>query len=67
MTKCLILLREIVNMVALYISSRFGHVNPRPTDKIPPLNYKEDSKETKENGFEEDDDNGIQRTPIPPL
>lgn len=43
---------------------RFGQVSPRPTDKIPPLNY--DDKEPKENGTVTLREKSFERTPVPP-
>ncbi|XP_011264481.1 uncharacterized protein LOC105256345 [Camponotus floridanus] len=41
---------------------RFGQVSPRPTDKIPPLNFEE--KHPKQNGGLHDKS---ERTPVPPM
>ncbi|KAI4490211.1 hypothetical protein M0802_010845 [Mischocyttarus mexicanus] len=44
---------------------RFGQVSPRPTDKIPPLNF--DDKESKENGTVTLRERSFERTPVPPI
>ncbi|XP_050451271.1 uncharacterized protein LOC126851394 isoform X1 [Cataglyphis hispanica] len=41
---------------------RFGQVSPRPTDKIPPLDFKD--KQSKQNGDLHDKS---ERTPVPPM
>lgn len=43
---------------------RFGQVSPRPTDKIPPLNFND--KETEQNGAVTLREKSFERTPIPP-
>ncbi|EFN81725.1 protein bangles and beads [Harpegnathos saltator] len=44
---------------------KFGQVSPRPTDKIPPLNF--ENKELKENGNVSSPSDKAEGTPIPPL
>lgn len=44
---------------------RFGQVSPRPTDKLPPLNYHEKGPE--QNGEVTLRENVQERTPVPPL
>lgn len=44
---------------------RFGQVSPRPTDKIPPLNFED--KESKENGTVTLRETSFERTPVPPI
>ncbi|KAK2577269.1 hypothetical protein KPH14_003407 [Odynerus spinipes] len=44
---------------------RFGQVSPRPTDKIPPLNFED--KEPKQNGTVTLREKSFEGTPVPPV